>query len=104
MWLCLFVQCFSSQTLVEFLEIIGLVYLIIGIFSLMGSIYNVFIINRAGSLIFDWDNGREDGPTLTANEKIILSSMFYSLYTIAAQLSPASKSSGIEVLDTSQFR
>jgi hypothetical protein len=70
----------------------------------MTSIYHVFIINRAGSLIFDWDNKREDGPTLSANEKIILLSMFYSLYTIAAQLSPTAKSSGIEVLDTTQFR
>lgn len=43
-------------------------------------------------------------PILTANEKIILSSMFHSLYTIAAQLSPVPKSSGIEVLETNQFR
>lgn len=70
----------------------------------MSSIYHVFIINRAGSLIFDWDNRREDGPALSANEKIILSSMFYSLYTIAAQLSPVNKSSGIEVLETTRFR
>ncbi|KAI6173190.1 Trafficking protein particle complex subunit [Aphelenchoides besseyi] len=149
------------------------------------SIYHVLIINRAGSLIFDWENRREDGagrvertfayplgmvlelidqkptvmfgerdgillrysvaavngrelknnrfygedpnvelnfmeyieketnfpmtlsftpPTITANEKLILSSMFHSLYTIAAQLSPASKSSGIETLETTQFR
>ncbi|KAI1709511.1 sybindin-like family domain-containing protein [Ditylenchus destructor] len=43
-------------------------------------------------------------PVLSANEKIILSSMFHSLYTIAAQLSPVCKSSGIEVLETTQFR
>lgn len=43
-------------------------------------------------------------PVLTANEKLILSSMFHSLYTIAAQLSPAKKSSGIETLETTQFR
>lgn len=43
-------------------------------------------------------------PILTANEKIVLSSMFHSLYTIAAQLSPVLKSSGIEVLETNQFR
>ncbi|CAD5233762.1 unnamed protein product [Bursaphelenchus xylophilus] len=149
----------------------------------MGSIYYIFVINRAGSLIYDYENhendekvidrtltwptgmvielidqrptvvfGERDGvrtrfwvnsvngkpiknnrftdedevernfidyindeanypvrlsfspPSLTANEKIILSSMFHSLYTIASQLSPVVKSSGIEVLETSQFR
>lgn len=43
-------------------------------------------------------------PVITPNEKIILSSTFHSLFTIAAQLSPVPKSSGIEVLSTSQFR
>uniref|UniRef100_A0A914WW72 Trafficking protein particle complex subunit n=1 Tax=Plectus sambesii TaxID=2011161 RepID=A0A914WW72_9BILA len=43
-------------------------------------------------------------PSLTTNEKIILSSMFHSLYAIGAQLSPAAKSSGIRSLDTDQFR
>ncbi|CAD5229913.1 unnamed protein product [Bursaphelenchus okinawaensis] len=149
----------------------------------MGSIYYIFVINRAGSLIYDYENhenedkviersftwptgivielidqkptvvfGERDGvrirywvnsvngraiknnrftdedgveknfidyisdeknfpvrlsfspPALTANEKIILSSMFHSLYTIASQLSPVAKSSGIETLETSQFR
>ncbi|GMT32704.1 hypothetical protein PFISCL1PPCAC_24001, partial [Pristionchus fissidentatus] len=43
-------------------------------------------------------------PSISTNEKIILSSMFHSFFTIAVQLSPVPKSSGIEVLDTSQFR
>uniref|UniRef100_A0A1I7YEK8 Trafficking protein particle complex subunit n=1 Tax=Steinernema glaseri TaxID=37863 RepID=A0A1I7YEK8_9BILA len=43
-------------------------------------------------------------PTVTQNEKIILSSTFHSLFAIAAQLSPMPKSSGIEVLETNQFR
>lgn len=49
-------------------------------------------------------NIRFQPPTITTNEKIILSSTFHSLYTIAAQLSPVSKSTGIEVLTTSQFK
>lgn len=145
------------------------------------SIYRIFIINRGGSLIYDWEGkndavrvektfsypvdivlelidqrvtvvfGERDGiglrytlaavngspvqgnrvtiensdydvleylrneknfplnlsfapPTITPNEKIILSSTFHSLFTIAAQLSPVPKSSGIEILSTSQFR
>lgn len=144
-------------------------------------IYNIFIINRAGSLIYDYDNrspsqeielqfvsfpidfkldiidnrptviyGERDNvrvghvisqcngesvtfggrleksseylfdilnlsdrypltlkfikPALNTNEKIILSSMFHSLHAIGAQLSPITKSSGIEILDTDTFR
>ncbi|PAV77944.1 hypothetical protein WR25_14024 [Diploscapter pachys] len=43
-------------------------------------------------------------PSLSTNEKIILSSTFHSLYAIAVQLSPAAKSTGIEFLETSQFK
>ncbi|VDK81076.1 unnamed protein product [Litomosoides sigmodontis] len=43
-------------------------------------------------------------PVITTNEKIILSSTFHSLYTIAAQLSPALKSSGIQILSTNHFK
>ncbi|EFP04704.1 hypothetical protein CRE_27921 [Caenorhabditis remanei] len=43
-------------------------------------------------------------PTVSTNEKIILSSMFHSLFTIAVQLSPCPKSSGVEVLETTQFK
>ncbi|VDN07243.1 unnamed protein product [Thelazia callipaeda] len=49
-------------------------------------------------------NIRFEPPTISTNEKIILSSTFHSLYTIAAQLSPVYKSSGIEVLTTSHFK
>ena len=49
-------------------------------------------------------NLRFKPPVITSNERIILSSTFHSLFTIAAQLSPVDKSSGIEVLSTSQFR
>uniref|UniRef100_A0A0N4ZE51 Trafficking protein particle complex subunit n=1 Tax=Parastrongyloides trichosuri TaxID=131310 RepID=A0A0N4ZE51_PARTI len=45
-----------------------------------------------------------NSPQLTANEKIILSSMFHSLYTIAAQVAPTPKSYGIECLETTQFK
>ncbi|CAB3396463.1 unnamed protein product [Caenorhabditis bovis] len=47
---------------------------------------------------------RYAAPTINANDKIHLSSTFYSLFTIAVQLSPTPKSSGIEILETSQFK
>lgn len=41
---------------------------------------------------------------MTTNEKIFLASMFYPLFAIASQLSPESRSSGIEMLETDTFR
>uniref|UniRef100_A0A7E4VH71 Trafficking protein particle complex subunit n=1 Tax=Panagrellus redivivus TaxID=6233 RepID=A0A7E4VH71_PANRE len=150
----------------------------------MSSVYHLFIINRAGSLIFEWENKQDENikvektfdypldvhiehidnkPTvifgardgiklryvvnavngiplkgcrfvhettgeetdffafindasnfplslsfvpsiLSANEKIIIASTFHSLYAIAAQVSPAAKSSGIKLLETTQFK
>ncbi|KFD55277.1 hypothetical protein M514_03918, partial [Trichuris suis] len=43
-------------------------------------------------------------PTLSTNEKIILSSMFHSFYAISAQLSPVSNSGGIQVLESTTYR
>ncbi|XP_074652379.1 trafficking protein particle complex subunit 4-like isoform X2 [Tubulanus polymorphus] len=104
------------------------------------TIFSVFVVNRAGGLIYDYDIGHtvlgingvpaagrqlEDGreilevianeenypiaikfgrPRLSTNEKIVLASMFHSLFAIGSQLSPEHKSSGIEVLETDVFK
>ncbi|VDI08962.1 trafficking protein particle complex subunit 4-like [Mytilus galloprovincialis] len=41
---------------------------------------------------------------LSTNEKIMLASMFHSLFTIGSQLSPEPRSSGIELLETDVFK
>ncbi|XP_070548663.1 trafficking protein particle complex subunit 4-like [Ptychodera flava] len=43
-------------------------------------------------------------PKLSSNERIMLASMFHSLYVISSQLSPEPRSSGIEVLETDTFK
>jgi len=43
-------------------------------------------------------------PKLSTNEKIMLASMFHSLFAIACKLSPADKSSGIQLLETNSFK
>ncbi|KAF6106820.1 trafficking protein particle complex 4 [Phyllostomus discolor] len=43
-------------------------------------------------------------PRLTSNEKLMLASMFHSLFAIGSQLSPEQGSSGIEVLETDTFK
>ena len=43
-------------------------------------------------------------PKLTTNERIMLASMFHSLFAISCKLSPVEKSSGIELLETNSFK
>ncbi|KAK1153465.1 trafficking protein particle complex subunit 4 [Acipenser oxyrinchus oxyrinchus] len=43
-------------------------------------------------------------PRLTSNEKLMLASMFHSLFAIGSQLSPEVGSSGIEMLETDTFK
>nr|CAB3267227.1 trafficking protein particle complex subunit 4-like [Phallusia mammillata] len=42
-------------------------------------------------------------PKLTSNQKIMMASMFHSLYAISVQLSPVHGSSGIQKLETDTF-
>ena len=43
-------------------------------------------------------------PKLSTNERIMLASMFHSLFAISCKLSPVEKSSGIEVMETNSFK
>lgn len=43
-------------------------------------------------------------PKLSTNERIMLASMFHSLFAISSKLSPVEKSSGIELLETNSFK
>ena len=42
-------------------------------------------------------------PSLTSNQRIVMASMFHSLYAISVQLSPEHKSSGIQKLEAETF-
>jgi len=43
-------------------------------------------------------------PHISTNEKIFLASMYHSLYAISSQLSPESRSSGIEMMEADTFK
>ncbi|XP_002159518.2 trafficking protein particle complex subunit 4 [Hydra vulgaris] len=43
-------------------------------------------------------------PRLSTNERIMLASMFHSLFAISCKLSPVEKSSGIEIMETNSFK
>ncbi|XP_061406968.1 LOW QUALITY PROTEIN: trafficking protein particle complex subunit 4 [Lethenteron reissneri] len=59
------------------------------------------VINNPESYPLNLRFGR---PRLSSNEKLMLASMFHSLYAIGSQLSPELKSTGIEVLETDTFK
>ncbi|RKP13768.1 Sybindin-like protein, partial [Piptocephalis cylindrospora] len=66
-------------------------------------IYSIYLINKAGGLIFqrDFNDGLNK---LTSNDYLILSGTFHGVHAIAAKLSPLNTSSGIEALETDTFR
>ena len=90
--------------------------------------YTLYIVNKAGSLLFHTDFARPDAAKMNANEKIMLASMFHrfvqtitskhdhllsvptlnrlfwSLSAIAGKLSPAADRSGMQVMEADTFR
>ena len=75
-------------------------------------IYSVYIINKAGSLIYNTDFVNGDGqnghgpPRLTSNEYLVLAGTFHGIHAIASKVSPTSdkRSTGIEQLETETFK
>lgn len=64
-------------------------------------LFNFFIVNRAGGLIYS--KSFSDSAKLKGNDFLRLASTFHSLYTIAAQVSPIKGSTGIESMDVDTF-
>mmetsp|Transcript_10232 Transcript_10232/g.20047 ORF Transcript_10232/g.20047 Transcript_10232/m.20047 type:complete len:134 (-) Transcript_10232:206-607(-) len=62
---------------------------------------NLFIVNKAGGLVFH--KSFSATSRLGGNDTLRLASTFHSLYAIAAQISPVPGSSGIEVLQADSF-
>lgn len=75
----------------------------------MSDILSIYIISKSGGLIFNHDL---QPSKLTTNEKIVLASMFHSMYAISAlEIFPPPKNTndffpptGIETLDAGNFR
>jgi trafficking protein particle complex subunit 4 len=65
-------------------------------------ITGVFIINKAGGLIFHSEYGKLTG--LSSNDYLIFASTFHGINAIATQISPERYSQGIEVLETDAFK
>lgn len=65
-------------------------------------IYSVYIINKAGGLIYQ-RNFSDGLQPLSSNDYLILAGTFHGVHAISAQISPVSGSSGIETLETPLF-
>ena len=66
-------------------------------------IYSVYIINKAGGLIYQKDYA-EGLNKLTSNEYLVLAGTFHGINAIASKISPTGKSSGITQLETDYFK
>ncbi|MCO5593487.1 hypothetical protein L7F22_047501 [Adiantum nelumboides] len=65
------------------------------------SIYNLFIVNKSGGLIFYKDYGSTG--RLDTNDSLRLASLWHSMHAISQQLSPTTGCGGIEFLEADTF-
>ncbi|CAJ0910587.1 16001_t:CDS:2 [Entrophospora sp. SA101] len=68
-------------------------------------IFSLYIINKAGGLIYQKDFN-EGLAKLSANEYLVLAGTLHSVHAITSQISPVrnSTSSGLEVLEADTFK
>ncbi|CAG8629779.1 3418_t:CDS:2, partial [Diversispora eburnea] len=68
-------------------------------------IYSLYIINKAGGLIYQKDFN-EGLAHLSSNEYLVLAGTFHGVHAITSQISPVknSSSSGLEVLEADTFK
>ncbi|CAG8499152.1 1295_t:CDS:2 [Paraglomus occultum] len=68
-------------------------------------IFSVYIINKAGGLIYQKDFN-EGLAKLTSNEYLVLAGTFHSVHAITSKISPVRNvtSTGLEVLEADTFK
>ncbi|KAI7898834.1 Sybindin-like protein [Cokeromyces recurvatus] len=66
-------------------------------------IYSLYIINKAGGLVYqkDFTNNLEK---LSSNEYLVLAGTFHGVHAITSKISPVHNSSGLEMLETDNFK
>eukprot|EP00243_Klebsormidium_subtile_P003229 TRINITY_DN16464_c0_g1_i1.p1 TRINITY_DN16464_c0_g1~~TRINITY_DN16464_c0_g1_i1.p1 ORF type:complete len:142 (+),score=14.35 TRINITY_DN16464_c0_g1_i1:268-693(+) len=67
----------------------------------MSTIFNIFVINKSGGLIYYKDFGSI--AKLDTNDSLRLASVWHSLHAISSQLSPVTGCTGIELLEADTF-
>ena len=69
----------------------------------MPELLNFFIVSRSGGLMYTSAFSSRSCPKLSGNDSLDLASKFYTLHSIAAQISPVEGSGGIECLRVESF-
>jgi hypothetical protein len=66
-------------------------------------LFALLIINKSGGLIYNKDFGNGIAK-LTSNEYLVLAGTIHSIHAIATQISPVAKSSGIETIESDNYK
>ncbi|KAG2173751.1 hypothetical protein INT43_005171 [Umbelopsis isabellina] len=66
-------------------------------------IYSVYIINKAGGLVYQRDFA-EQLEKVSSNDYLVLAGTFHGVHAITSKISPVPSSSGIEVLEGETFK
>ncbi|KAI8973454.1 Sybindin-like protein [Mycotypha africana] len=66
-------------------------------------IYSLYIINKAGGLVYQKDFGGHL-EKLSSNEYLVLAGTFHGVHAITSKISPVRNSSGIEMLEAENFK
>jgi len=66
-------------------------------------ILSILILNKAGGLIYQRDFN-EGLNKLSSNDYLVLAGTFHGVHAITSRISPMPGSSGLEVLESDQFR
>lgn len=69
--------------------------------EMAATVYNLFVINKSGGLIFYKDYGTHG--RLDTNDSLRLASLWHSMHAISSQLSPVGGCTGIELLEADTF-
>eukprot|EP00730_Choanoeca_flexa_P011761 TRINITY_DN2792_c0_g1_i1.p1 TRINITY_DN2792_c0_g1~~TRINITY_DN2792_c0_g1_i1.p1 ORF type:complete len:138 (+),score=20.08 TRINITY_DN2792_c0_g1_i1:97-510(+) len=67
-------------------------------------IFTVFMINKAGSLLFWRDYGGNETPQMSSNDRLRLAGMLHGLSAFTTQLSPVGNDNGLEEFVASTFK
>lgn len=70
--------------------------------STSSQVYSLYIINKAGGLIFQ--KSFEFAELQSSDSLVVLGGLFYGLHTISSEISPLSDSSGIQELESCDFK
>ncbi|KAM5531727.1 hypothetical protein V8D89_014576 [Ganoderma adspersum] len=68
------------------------------------AIFGLWVINKAGGLVYERSFGGEGLPHLTSNEYLVHAGTLHGIHAITSRLSPTGSSSGAHVISGESFK